>query len=190
MGTYKNTCVGRKLKEPNLQKKETDRSKETKVANPEASPRGGPKMGINEKTDPNDPPRKGVIRMITGGPIGGVSHHSQKAEIRKAHNETIMEVLDVETAEDTPIIQFERAEHSGHKSSHNDALVIIALLANHEVGRMFINSGSSADILFGDAYDQIQLEDIPLEEVNTSLYSFTGEVVHPKGLISLPLTLG
>ncbi|KAL0356325.1 UNVERIFIED_CONTAM: hypothetical protein Sradi_4079400 [Sesamum radiatum] len=128
--------------------------------------------------------------MITGGPVGGDSHHARKTEIRKAHNETITEVLDVETAEDTPIIQFGRVEHSGPKSAHNDTLVITALLANYEVGRIFIDSGSSADILIGDAYDQMQLGDTPLENVNTSLYGFAGEVVYPRGLISLPLTLG
>ncbi|KAL0421277.1 UNVERIFIED_CONTAM: hypothetical protein Slati_3150600 [Sesamum latifolium] len=90
-----------------------------------------------------------IKRLIQNGrPIGGDSHHARKAEIKKAHNETITEVLDVETVEDTPIIQFERAEHSGPKSSHNDALVITALLANYEVGRIFIDSGSSGDILF------------------------------------------
>ncbi|KAL0456069.1 UNVERIFIED_CONTAM: hypothetical protein Slati_0946100 [Sesamum latifolium] len=114
-----------------------------------------------KKTDPNDPPRKGVIRMITGGPIGGDSHHAREAKIRRAHNETITEILDIETAEDAPIIQFGRAEHSGPKSAHNDALVITALLANYKVGRIFIDSGSSADILFGDAFDQMQLGDIP-----------------------------
>ncbi|KAL0448643.1 UNVERIFIED_CONTAM: hypothetical protein Slati_1420700 [Sesamum latifolium] len=36
----------------------------------------------------------------------------------------------------------------------------------------------------------MQLGDIPLEKVNTSLYGFAGEVVHPQGMISLPLTLG
>ncbi|KAL0416428.1 UNVERIFIED_CONTAM: hypothetical protein Slati_3474700 [Sesamum latifolium] len=92
--------------------------------------------------------------------------------------------------EDTPIIQFGRAERSGPRSTHNDALVIMALLANYEVERIFIDSGSSADILFGEAFDEMQLGDAPLEEVNTSLYGFTGEVVHPRGLISLPLTLG
>ncbi|KAL0445234.1 UNVERIFIED_CONTAM: hypothetical protein Slati_2246100 [Sesamum latifolium] len=124
--------------------------------------------------------------MITGGPIGGYSHQARKAEIKKAHNETITEVLVPETAEDTPIIQFGRAEHLGPKSSHNDALVITALLANYEVGRIFIDSGSSTDVLFGDAHDQIQLGDISLEEVNTILYDFAGEVVHPRCLISLP----
>ncbi|KAL0434512.1 UNVERIFIED_CONTAM: hypothetical protein Slati_2785500 [Sesamum latifolium] len=53
----------------------------------------------------------------------------------------------MEAMEDTPIIQFGRAERSGPKNSHNDALVITALLANYEVGRIFIDSGSSVDIL-------------------------------------------
>ncbi|KAL0440598.1 UNVERIFIED_CONTAM: hypothetical protein Slati_2542800 [Sesamum latifolium] len=92
--------------------------------------------------------------------------------------------------EDVPLIQFGRAERSGPKTSHNDALVITALLANYEVGCIFKNSGSSADILFGEAYDQMQLGDSPLEKVNTSLYGFAGEVVHPRGMVSLPLTWG
>ncbi|KAL0415748.1 UNVERIFIED_CONTAM: hypothetical protein Slati_3406700 [Sesamum latifolium] len=128
--------------------------------------------------------------MIAGGPVGSDSHHARKVEVRRAYDKTIREILDVEATEDTPIIQFEKAEHSGPKNSHNDALVITALLANYEVGRIFIDSGNYADILFGEAYDQMQLEDIPLEKVNTSLYGFAGEVVHPSGMILLPLTLG
>ncbi|KAL0291572.1 UNVERIFIED_CONTAM: hypothetical protein Scaly_2540900 [Sesamum calycinum] len=38
-----------------------------------------------------------------------------------------------------------------------------------------------ADILFGKTYNQIQLGDISLEKVNTFLYGFVGEVVHPRG---------
>ncbi|KAL0395198.1 UNVERIFIED_CONTAM: hypothetical protein Slati_4486000 [Sesamum latifolium] len=36
----------------------------------------------------------------------------------------------------------------------------------------------------------MQLGDVSLEKVNTSLYGFTGEVVHPRGMVSLPLTMG
>ncbi|KAL0373154.1 UNVERIFIED_CONTAM: hypothetical protein Scaly_0997000 [Sesamum calycinum] len=50
--------------------------------------------------------------------------------------------------------------------------------------------GSSADILFEEAYDEMQLGDVPLEAVHTYLYGFTGEVVHLRGMISLSLTLG
>ncbi|KAL0404061.1 UNVERIFIED_CONTAM: hypothetical protein Sradi_2046900 [Sesamum radiatum] len=55
---------------------------------------------------------------------------------------------------------------------------------------VFIDSGSSADILFGEAYDQIQLGEVLFETVDTLMYGFAGEVVHPRGMISLPLTLG
>ncbi|KAL0404385.1 UNVERIFIED_CONTAM: hypothetical protein Sradi_2079300 [Sesamum radiatum] len=46
------------------------------------------------------------------------------------------------------------------------------MIANNEVGRIFIDYGSSANILFGEAYDQMQLGDVSLEKVNTSLYGF------------------
>ncbi|KAL0461428.1 UNVERIFIED_CONTAM: hypothetical protein Slati_0030400 [Sesamum latifolium] len=98
-------------------------------------------------------------------------------QIREAHDISLKEMLDVEAMEDAPPIQFGRTERSGPKTYHNNALVITALLANYEVGRIFTNSGSSADILFEEAYDQMQLGDIPLEKVNTSLYGFAGEVV-------------
>ncbi|KAL0462553.1 UNVERIFIED_CONTAM: hypothetical protein Slati_0142900 [Sesamum latifolium] len=92
--------------------------------------------------------------MIAGGPSGGDSHQARKSQVREAHQISIKEVLDVETMEDAPLIQFGRAERSGPQTMHNDALVITAILANYEVRRIFIDSGSSADILFGEAYDQ------------------------------------
>ncbi|KAL0445185.1 UNVERIFIED_CONTAM: hypothetical protein Slati_2241200 [Sesamum latifolium] len=91
--------------------------------------------------------------------------------------------------EDAPIIQF-GSKRSGPQTTHNDALVITAMIANYEVGCIFIDSGSTADILFGEAYDQMQLGDVSLEKVNTSLYGFAGEVVHPRGMVLLPLTIG
>ncbi|KAL0307769.1 UNVERIFIED_CONTAM: hypothetical protein Sangu_3011600 [Sesamum angustifolium] len=36
----------------------------------------------------------------------------------------------------------------------------------------------------------MELGDVPLESVDTSLYGFAGDVVHPLGQISLPLSLG
>ncbi|KAL0337766.1 UNVERIFIED_CONTAM: hypothetical protein Scaly_2051700 [Sesamum calycinum] len=88
--------------------------------------------------DTNDPPREGVIRMIARGLNGGDSHHARKSQVKKAHNITLKEVLDVEVVEDTPLIQFGRAEWLRPKNAHNDALVITTLLANYEAGRIFI----------------------------------------------------
>ncbi|KAL0290800.1 UNVERIFIED_CONTAM: hypothetical protein Scaly_2656800 [Sesamum calycinum] len=90
----------------------------------------------------------------------------------------------------TPPHPVRESRMSGPKISHNDALVITALLINYEVGRIFIDLESLTDILFKEAHDQMQLGDTPLEKVNASLYDFAGKVVHPRCMISLPLTLG
>ncbi|KAL0411569.1 UNVERIFIED_CONTAM: hypothetical protein Slati_3746600 [Sesamum latifolium] len=172
----KNTFAGRRPEVLALTKRRTG----TKPPQPERSSREGAKQTSGSKGENDDIPRKGVIRMIAGGPSGGDSHQARKSQVREAHQISIKEVLDVETMEDAPLIQFGRAERSGPQTMHNDALVIMAILANYEVRRIFIDSGSSADILFGEAYDQMQLGDVSLEKVTTSLYGFAGEVVHPR----------
>ncbi|KAL0444629.1 UNVERIFIED_CONTAM: hypothetical protein Slati_2185600 [Sesamum latifolium] len=146
------------------QKKEGDKAREVRASSPERSSREGAKQTLGGKGENNDIPRKGVIRMIAGGPLGGDSHQARNSQVREAHQISIREVLDVETMEDTPLIQFERAERSGPQTIHDDALVIMAVLANYEVGCIFIDSGSSADTLFGEAFDQMQLGDISLEK--------------------------
>ncbi|KAL0313576.1 UNVERIFIED_CONTAM: hypothetical protein Sradi_5756900 [Sesamum radiatum] len=171
------------------QKKEEDKAREVRAPSPGRSSRERTKQTTGSKEDNNDVPHMGVIRMIAGGPSGGDSHQAQKSQVREAHQISIKEVLDIETMEDTPIIQFGRAGGSRPQTIHNDALVITTMLANYEVGCIFVDFGSSEDILFGEAYDQMQLGDVSLEKVNTSLYGFAGEVVHLRGMVSLPLTM-
>ncbi|KAL0405963.1 UNVERIFIED_CONTAM: hypothetical protein Slati_3910200 [Sesamum latifolium] len=101
--------------------------------------------------------------MTTGGPARGDSQRARKASIREADGTSRKEVMGIEPTDDTPLIQFYQEERRRPKTQGNDALVIIALLANYEIERVFIDSGSSTDILFGEAYDQMQLRDIPLK---------------------------
>ncbi|KAL0455573.1 UNVERIFIED_CONTAM: hypothetical protein Slati_0896500 [Sesamum latifolium] len=126
-----------------------------------------PRSSMTGKAEVNDPPRKGVIRMIIGGPVGGDSQRARKAQVREACGTLVREVMEVEPTNDAPLIQFDQEELCGPRTQGNDALVITALLTNYEIERVFIDSGSSTDILFVEA-----------------------EVVHPRGMISLPLTLG
>ncbi|KAL0367751.1 UNVERIFIED_CONTAM: hypothetical protein Sradi_3665200 [Sesamum radiatum] len=165
--------------EKRKEKKEGDTTREVRAPSPRRPSREGTKQTTGSKEDNNDVPRKGVIRMIAGEPSGGDSHQVRKSHVQKAHQISIKEVLGIEIIEDAPIIQLGRAERSGPQTIHNDTLVITAMLANYEVRRIFVDSESSADILFREAYDQMQLGDVSLEKVNTSLYGFAGEVVYP-----------
>ncbi|KAL0383831.1 UNVERIFIED_CONTAM: hypothetical protein Slati_4547600, partial [Sesamum latifolium] len=130
------------------QKREGDKAKDTRAVSPERSLREGAKQASGSKGENNDIPRKGVIRMIAGGPSGGNSHQKPW----KTHPSFNSGGL-----------------NRGPRTSHNDALVITAILANYEMGRIFIGFGSSADILFGEAYDQMQLGDVSLEKVTPRL---------------------
>ncbi|KAL0445656.1 UNVERIFIED_CONTAM: hypothetical protein Slati_1693500 [Sesamum latifolium] len=92
-----------------------------------------PRTSVMGKTEVNDPPRKGVIRMIAGSPAGGDSRRDRKAQVREAYGTTMKEIMNVEPGKDAPLIQFDQEERSGPKIPGNDALVITALLANYEI---------------------------------------------------------
>ncbi|KAL0430404.1 UNVERIFIED_CONTAM: hypothetical protein Sradi_0666400 [Sesamum radiatum] len=172
------------------QKYEMDKGKEAKNPSPGSPGKDIPRTSIMGKAEASDPPKKGVIRMIAGGPTNRDSQKARKAQVREAYGTTVKEIIDVEPTNDAPLIQFDQEEHREPRIPDSDALVITILLANYEIELVFVDSDSSIDILFGETYDQMQLGDVPLERVDTLLYGFVGEVVHPRGMISLPPTLG
>ncbi|KAK4391973.1 hypothetical protein Sango_1975100 [Sesamum angolense] len=120
-----------------------------------------PKSSMTGKPEVTDPPRKGVIRMIAGVLVVETHKRARKAQVREAYKTSTREVMEVEPANDAPLIQFDQEELHRHRIQGNNALVITALLANYEIKRVFIDSGSSTDILFREAYDQMQLGGAP-----------------------------
>ncbi|KAL0406264.1 UNVERIFIED_CONTAM: hypothetical protein Slati_3940300 [Sesamum latifolium] len=125
--------------------------------------------------------------MIAGGPTDGDSEQARRAHARAAR--TIMKI-DEKMSVGAPIIQFSPANTQGVHLPPNDALVIFFTVANYTVQRILLDSGSSVDVLFHKVYQQMGLGDTPLEPVDTALYGFAGEVVHPLGQVLLPLSMG
>ncbi|KAL0386318.1 UNVERIFIED_CONTAM: hypothetical protein Sradi_3026100 [Sesamum radiatum] len=140
------------------QKKEGDKTREIRAPSPGRSSREGAKQTSGGKEDNNDIPRKGIIRLISGGPTGRDSHQARKSQVREAHQTS--RSLGHRSNRRRSCYTIRTSRKSGPQTIHNDALVITAMIANYEVGRIFIDSGSSADILYGEAYDQMQLGDI------------------------------
>jgi hypothetical protein len=58
---------------------------------------------------------------------------------------------------------------------HNDALVIEANIASWTLGKLLVDNGSSADIIFADAFDKMGLSKDLLHPLDTLLYGFGGE---------------
>jgi hypothetical protein len=53
-----------------------------------------------------------------------------------------------------------------------------------------VDNGSSADILYLPAYQQIRLDKDKLRPMDALLVGFTGDKVYPIGIVTLPITVG
>ncbi|XP_073132167.1 uncharacterized protein [Henckelia pumila] len=158
-------------------------------------PRPGPPQGNFQRPNQNQPgnnqgplpPTKGAINMISGGPTDGDSNRARKTSSRKLSN---MEIAD-QVVRTGPTISFGPGDLKGlSDTTHNDALVIRALVANYDVAQIFVDSGSSVNVLFQETINQMDLGEYKVEPVVTSLFGFTGHAIRPTRLINLPLTLG
>ena len=87
-------------------------------------------------------------------------------------------------------ITFSDSDLEGCQHSHDDPLVIRAVVANKTIHLVLVDNGSSADIIFTSAFDKMDIGRERLEPVSTNLRGFSGEKVLPLGSIELLLTLG
>ena len=91
---------------------------------------------------------------------------------------------------DEPAISFtdEDAERIHH--SHDNAIVITLLIADYTTKRVLVDNGSSADILYYPAFQQMRLGRDQLHPVCSPLIGFRGMKVQPVGTITLPVVVG
>ncbi|XP_073133360.1 uncharacterized protein [Henckelia pumila] len=144
----------------------------------EVTPRG-PDKGPREGSS------KGVINMISGGSTDGDSNRARKSWSKR-------EVLGIEARrpDPCPVITFGPEDLEGVCLPHNDALLIRAQVANYDIRRVFVDSGSYVNVIFQDAFEQMDLRGCEVNPVKTFLYGFAGHTIRPKGEVRLPIMLG
>lgn len=71
-------------------------------------------------------------------------------------------------------------------AEHNDPMVISAIMMNAKVKRVFINQGSSANIIFREALDKLGLKNSNLQSYPEEIIGFSGGKYTKTG--SLPCT--
>ncbi|XP_073049653.1 uncharacterized protein [Primulina eburnea] len=136
-------------------------------------PRGPPWVNKDVGYRPGD---KGPVRQEKKDSADGDSNRARKVHSR-------YESFGVEDAarDEGPVIIFGPRDLQGVSLPHNDALVIQAKVANYDIRRVFVDSGSSVNIIFQEALDQMNLEDYQLQPVETALFGFAGHTVYPGG---------
>ena len=71
---------------------------------------------------------------------------------------------------------------------HHDALIITTMISDAEVHRVFIDGGSSADIMFSSTFKEMGIPTSLLQAPGVPLVGFGGEPVAALGRIDLPVT--
>ena len=85
---------------------------------------------------------------------------------------------------------FSSADFEEVVPGHDDRMVISAKMVNAEVKRVFIDQGSSADIIFWDAFNKLELKNFDLQSYKEELVGFSREKVYPDRFVTLHVTLG
>ncbi|KAL0340503.1 UNVERIFIED_CONTAM: hypothetical protein Sradi_4567100 [Sesamum radiatum] len=155
----------------------------------EESNASDPSLGVKRKDrEKEKEPKKKEERS----PTGGDSANARKALARATrgnHWQAPIQVYNV-NSENQEKISFNSQDMDPMRNQNSDALVISATLANFLVKKVLVDSGSSADIMFYDAYVQLGIDNAQLRKVNTSLTGFSGEMIEPLEEVMLPLSLG
>ncbi|XP_073318005.1 uncharacterized protein [Primulina huaijiensis] len=133
-----------------------------------SNPRSDP--GRRREQEPEwkktSPPAMGLIKMISGGSTDGDSNQARKSRSRR----DCMEVQGARRSE--AVISFGPEDLKEVNLPHNDALVIQAWVANYDILRVFVDSGSSVNVIFKDAPVLMDLQGFQLETVETALFGF------------------
>nr|XP_009385323.1 PREDICTED: uncharacterized protein LOC103972705 [Musa acuminata subsp. malaccensis] len=140
---------------------------------------------LKEPREVTPRPRGSVERqidVISGGPVaGGNSSTAKKAYARSAIEKHPRPELE-------PEITFGAGEVE--RSHHDDALVISIRIANARVKRVMVDTESSADVLYLNAFKKLGLTKEDLNPIASALIGFTEDSISPLGTTIFPVTIG
>ncbi|RRT59911.1 hypothetical protein B296_00028363, partial [Ensete ventricosum] len=105
---------------------------------------------------------------------------------RKAYAQAIVEKLPRQ--KDEPKTAFKEGETK--YPDHDNALVVTVHIANAQIKRVMIDTRSSINVLYFDAFQKLGLTIIDLSSVSSTLTGFTGDSIAPLGMTILLVTIG
>ncbi|KAK3042098.1 hypothetical protein RJ639_001800 [Escallonia herrerae] len=143
---------------------------------------------IEEREDREE--NAGTINTISRElAIGGSSGRARKAYAREV---CIASQPPNKKSKTVPVaaITFFDKDSKDIKTPHDDPFVIAIKAENFDVKRVLIDNGSSTEILFYDAFKNMNIPTDRLRKMDTPLYGFSNHPVAAEGIIALPVAIG
>ena len=89
-----------------------------------------------------------------------------------------------------PIIGFLEEDARRLHHPHDNVLVVSIRVGDYNMHRVLVDNGSSADILYYPAFQQMRIDRERLIPANTLLVGFGGTRVFPLGAVTLSVMVG
>ena len=129
--------------------------------------------------------------MIVGGTAAtGSSKKARKTYLRMVHSVQLTGSVPKMLRIDNPVIKFSEDDAQRLHHPHDDALVVSLQIGDYNMHRVLVDNGSSADILYYPAFQQMRIDKEQLSPTNAPLVGFGGTKVFPLGAITLAVTAG
>ena len=128
--------------------------------------------------------------MIVGGGSTGQSSRSRKMYLKVVQNVQLSGRSPKTRTPDEQAITFTNEDASRIHHPHDDAIIITLLIADYSTRRVLVDNGSSTDILYYPAFQQMNLGRDQLRPVHSPLVGFGGMKVQPVGTITSPVIAG
>ena len=87
-------------------------------------------------------------------------------------------------------MSFNEADARGVRQPYNDPLVIMLTIEGFNTNRILVDNGSSADIIYVPAFQQLKLDPKRLRPFDSPLVSFSGDREYPRGIVTLTVIVG
>ncbi|XP_075674955.1 uncharacterized protein LOC142644167 [Castanea sativa] len=91
---------------------------------------------------------------------------------------------------DNPVIGFIEEDARCLHHPHDDAFMVSILIGDYNTHRVLVDNGSSTDILYYPAFQQMRIGRERLILTNAPLVEFRETRVYPLGVVTLPVTVG
>ncbi|GAV86296.1 hypothetical protein CFOL_v3_29728, partial [Cephalotus follicularis] len=140
--------------------------------------------------------RKGHLRKYVDrdAPQGRREQRREEAprqqEEQQQQQPRVLHSKRLKTGGDEEVITFSDADDEEVRLPHDDPVVVTLLVELFTMKRILIDSGSSDDILYKHAFDQLTIPADQLKPVETPLVGFAGETIHSLGSINLSVVAG
>ena len=139
--------------------------------------------------EPSRPPL-GEIKVIVWGTSAKQSSKSKKTYLKVVQNVQLSGRPLKTRGTNEQAITFTNENAGRVHHPHDDAIVITLLIANYTTRRVLIDNGSSTNILYYPAFQQMRLGRDQFRPMNSPLVGFGGMKVQPVRTITLPVLVG